>query len=122
MDVEEHSDSEKQLVVVSVKMFPVALVKEHFSVKFLLLRPRGSIGDGAASSVLGLFALTSSGHGGIEAGVALGHLGASKLLRSDQVPDKCLDVLIPSVPLKAVHKRESDSILKLFKMIINYTD
>ena len=52
VDVEEHSDSEKQLVVVSVKMFPVALVKEHFGVKFLLLRPRGSIRYGAASGVL----------------------------------------------------------------------
>ena len=122
VDVEEHSDSEKQLVVVSVKMFPVALVKEHFGVKFLLLRPRGSIRDGAASSVLGLFAFAASGHGGIQARVTLSHLGASKLLGSDQVPDKCLDVLVPSVPLEAVHKRESDSVLKLFKMIINYTE
>ena len=39
VDVEEHSDSEEQLVVMSVKMFPVAFVKEHFGVKFLLLRP-----------------------------------------------------------------------------------
>ena len=121
VDVEEHSDSEKQLVVVSVKMFPVALVKEHFGVKFLLLRPRGSIRDGAASSVLGLFAFAASGHGGIQARVTLSHLGASKLLGSDQVPDKCFDILIPSVPLEAVHKRESDSVLKLFKMKINYT-
>ena len=122
VNVEEHSDSEKQLVVVSVKMFPVALVKEHFGVKFLLLRPRGSIRDGASPGVLGLLALATSWHRGVEAGVTLGHLGASELLGRDQVPDEGLDVLVPGVPLEAVHKRESDSVLKLFEMIINYTN
>ena len=122
MDVEEHSDSEKQLVVVSVEMFPVTLIKEHLGVKFLLLGPRGSVRDGASSGVLGLFALATSGHGCVEAGVTLGHLGASKFLGGDQVPHESLDVLVPGVPLEAVHKRESDSVLKLFEMIINYTN
>ena len=122
VNVEEHSDSEKQLVVVSVKMFPVALVKEHFGVKFLLLRPRGSIRNGAFPGVLRLLALATSWHGSVKAGVTLGHLGASELLGSDQVPDEGLDVLVPGVPLEAVHQRESDSVLKLFEVIINYTN
>lgn len=52
VDVEQHSDPEEQLIVVSVQMLPVTLIKEHFGVKFFLLGPRGSVRDGAAPSVL----------------------------------------------------------------------
>ena len=54
--------------------------------------------------------------------MTLGHLGASELLWRDQVPDEGLDVLVPGVPLEAVHQRESDSVLKVFEVIINYTN
>ena len=45
--------------------------------------------------------------------MALGDLRASELLGGDQVPDESLDVFVPGVSLETVHKRESDSVLKM---------
>ena len=60
VDVEEHPDPEKELVVVSVQVFPVALVQEHLRVVLLFLSPGGTVRNGSATRVLGLFPLASS--------------------------------------------------------------
>ena len=119
VDVKQHSDSEQKFVVVSVKMLPVALVQEHLRIVLLFLSPGGTVRDGSSSRVLGLLSLPTPRDGRREAGVALGDLGAAELLGGDEVPHEGLDVLVPGVPLEAVHQRESDSVLKMFEMIIN---
>ena len=60
VDVEQHSDSEQEFVVVSVKMLPVTFVQEHLRVVLLFLSPGGTIRNGATARVLGLLSLTSS--------------------------------------------------------------
>ena len=43
--------------------------------------------------------------------MALANLGAAELLGRDEVPDEGLDVLVPGVPLEAVHQAESHGVL-----------
>ena len=112
VDVEEHPDPEKELVVVPVQVFPVALVQEHLRVVLLSPRPGGRVGDGAAARGLGLLPLPAPGYGGREAGVTLANLGPAELLGGDQVPDEGLDVLVAVVPLEAVHQAESHGVLR----------
>ena len=64
VDVEEHPDPEEELVVVSVQVFPVALVQEHLRVVFLRPGPGGGVGDGAPPGVLRLLPLPASGNWG----------------------------------------------------------
>ena len=111
VDVEEHPDPQKELVVVSVQVFPVALVQEHLRVVLLSPRPGGRVGDGASPSVLGLLAFPTPGDWSREARVTLANLGSPELLRGDQVPDEGLDVLVAGVPLEAVHQTESHGVL-----------
>ena len=44
--------------------------------------------------------------------MTLGHLGATELLGSDQVPDEGLDVLVTGVPLEAVDQGEPHGVLR----------
>ena len=43
--------------------------------------------------------------------MALANLRAAELLGRDEVPDEGLDVLVPGVPLEAVHQAESHGVL-----------
>ena len=111
VDVEEHPDPEEELVVVSVQVLPVALVQEHLGVVLLGPGPGGGVRDGAAARGLGLLPFPATGNWGGQASVALPNLGSAELLGRDQVPDEGLDVLVPGVPLQAVHQAESDRVL-----------
>ena len=111
VDVEEHPDPEKELVVVPVQVFPVALVQEHLRVVLLSPRPGGLVGDGATARALGLLSFPAPGHGSRQAGVTLPNLGPPELLGGDEVPDEGLDVLVAVVLLEAVHQAESDGVL-----------
>ena len=62
VDVEEHPDPEEELVVVSVQVFPVALVQEHLRVVFLRSSPSCCVRDGAAARGLGLLTLPTPGY------------------------------------------------------------
>ena len=112
VDVEKHPDPEQELVVVPVQMLPVALVQEALGVVLLSSGPVGSVRDGTAANVLGLLPLPSSGNRSGQTGVTLGHLGATELLGSDQVPDEGLDVLVTGVPLEAVDQGEPHGVLR----------
>ena len=48
--------------------------------------------------------------------MALANLRAAELLRRDQVPDEGLDVLVPGVPLEAVHQAESHGVLRQIEL------
>ena len=118
MDVKQHSYSQQELVVVAVKMLSITLLQETLCVIFLLLCPGRPVWNRTSARVLGLLSLPTPRDGRREAGVALGDLGAAELLGCDEVPHEGLDVLVPGVPLKTVHQRESDGVLKVEKLFV----
>ena len=107
LDVVEHPDPVQVLVVVSVEVFPVALVEEHLCVVFLILNPVCSIGNNSRSKsriFSCLLSFPSSRNWSSQAGMIFSNLGSSKLSRGNQVPHESLDVFVSFLCVKAVQE------------------